>query len=404
MAESDNQSVAAAASESGSFVIVRNAAVACPFAQMQLGPEYIARYLSDAAVRLSDEATWHNHSGVVQALKESADPILAVELERVCRQFQEKTQCKVVECRSWIFDIAKTVVEILNFSYSHDSADLLEECNAQLDENVNKIMDILKWNERSLKDIQMEYHLQIEKHAARKRTSSVQECSGKLLALSSFAVSLALGSLVLLGWAKPDALNLGYMTNKWYKPTLRDQKGNLHYTLSETRLSAGWSVGLGFGGTLLLALSYFFRWRCRACREESSKRDILMRACAYQERSVMQNSRMWEGMLLCVEDLNRCVRELRSLDCRRKERIRDTHQQIGWKLFSVSMAVDEYIIWLSQRAYFPSNFSVRNLLQDQRYDSILRVFTQIQDDMSRRAGMQANRRLVTGGSMLGTEV
>lgn len=100
---------------------------------------------------------------------------------------------------------------------------------------------------------------------------------------------------------------------------------------------------------------------------------------------------------MCVEDLHRCVQELRSLNCRRRERIRDTHQQIGWKLFSVSMAVDEYIIWLSQRDYFPSNFSVRNLLQDQRYDSILRVFTQIQDEVS-------GRRLVRGGSMLATDV
>lgn len=280
MAESDNQSVAAVSSESGSFFVVRSAVAACPFAQMQLGPEYVTRYLSDAAVRLSDEATWHNHSGAVQALKESADPILAVELERVCRQFQEKTQCKVVECRSAIFEIAKTVVEILNYSYSHDNADLLEECNAQLDEKVKKIMDILKENERSLKDIQMEYHIQIERHAARKRTSSFQECGGKLLAVPSFLGGLGLGALGLLGWAKPGALNVGYMTNKWYRPTHKDQQGNLHYEYLETRLSARWCVGLGFGGKLLLAVAYFGWWRWRACREKASKQDILMRACA----------------------------------------------------------------------------------------------------------------------------
>ena len=34
-------------------------------------------------------------------------------------------------------------------------------------------------------------------------------------------------------------------------------------------------------------------------------------------------------------------------------------------------------MWLSLRDYFPVNFSVRNVLQQQRYDTIKRVFEEI---------------------------
>jgi len=45
----------------------------------------------------------------------------------------------------------------------------------------------------------------------------------------------------------------------------------------------------------------------------------------------------------------------------------------------MSMAVDEYIVWLSSQECFPANFSVRNALQPARYDRIKRVFDEVMD-------------------------
>lgn len=47
-----------------------------------------------------------------------------------------------------------------------------------------------------------------------------------------------------------------------------------------------------------------------------------------------------------------------------------TLHDICARLFGMSMAVDEYIMWLSRHDYFPANFSVRNAIGPSRYDKI----------------------------------
>ena len=43
----------------------------------------------------------------------------------------------------------------------------------------------------------------------------------------------------------------------------------------------------------------------------------------------------------------------------------------------MSMAVDEMIVWMSQRECFPHNYSVRNMVTPARYDKILGAFKQV---------------------------
>jgi len=92
---------------------------------------------------------------------------------------------------------------------------------------------------------------------------------------------------------------------------------------------------------------------------------------------------MWEGMFMCVKNLENSTHELRNLHPRRVTRIKDTIHTMCFELFGMSMAVDEYILWLGQRDYFPPNFSVRHLLGTQRYDQINKVFAEIKDGNER---------------------
>lgn len=73
---------------------------------------------------------------------------------------------------------------------------------------------------------------------------------------------------------------------------------------------------------------------------------------------------------MTVEHLQASVHELRNMNACRRERRECIIQDIGCKLFAMSMAVDEYIMLLSERDFFPPNCSVRNALQLSRYDKI----------------------------------
>ena len=51
----------------------------------------------------------------------------------------------------------------------------------------------------------------------------------------------------------------------------------------------------------------------------------------------------------------------------------------------MSMAVDEMIVWMSQRECFPHNYSVRNMVTPARYDKILGAFKQVTDNVKQSA-------------------
>merc|ERR1719424_2162092 len=83
-----------------------------------------------------------------------------------------------------------------------------------------------------------------------------------------------------------------------------------------------------------------------------------------------ENVDMFRGVWVSIEDLDKSLMFYSKVDKRRQWRAQDWRVEIARKLWSMSMACDEYIVWLSLNDYFPSNYSIRGLMGPMRYDLI----------------------------------
>lgn len=125
---------------------------------------------------------------------------------------------------------------------------------------------------------------------------------------------------------------------------------------------------------------------------------LKVKASAMQTLFADQHTGMWDGIFLCVQALEDSVAELQRLKgSSRQDRLQWCVNEIGQKLFAVSMAVDEFIVWLSVRDYFPENFSVKNALGDERYDRIKKVFDSAQTPEVQADPEQGTRKGPGGG-------
>jgi len=100
---------------------------------------------------------------------------------------------------------------------------------------------------------------------------------------------------------------------------------------------------------------------------------------------------------MSVANLQASIQELNNMSPQRNMRKEWIIKDIGWKVFAMSMAIDEYIMWLSLRDYFPVNFSVRNALQPARYDKIKKVFDDVQE--SQRTSLGSTCRYSASGEI-----
>ena len=135
-----------------------------------------------------------------------------------------------------------------------------------------------------------------------------------------------------------------------------------------TRVWSG--AGVVLGGTLLF-------WACR-CSQSSSEKLTMAEAAGLVKVEMQQQQAMWQGTKMAVDAVKQTADRLGSLE----ESLRIGHRQRLTKqmlqeLWTMSIAVDEMIVRLSQPGCFPHNYSVRNMVTPARYDKILGAFKQV---------------------------
>jgi len=186
------------------------------------------------------------------------------------------------------------------------------------------------------------------------------------------------------------------LTNRWYSPDFKE--GNKVYykqTGAMVKVKARWLFLLLGVGTKAGILAFLFYFKARRDRVHARTEQIFANVSAYHKLSTRQNQTMREGMVMSVAKLQASIQELSNMNPQRKMRKTWIIKDVGWKVFAMSMAVDEYIMWLSQRDYFPVNFSVRDALKPARYDKIKKVFDDVQQ--SQRASPTSTHRCSADG-------
>jgi len=362
--------------------------MADPFAAFNLGLEQEAQYLSDAEIRLTNCDSWNvNATLEIRKLIGSVQksPQIHASLEDMTRRMQQNMTNTVFPFRNLIWDMARTLWEALLHSRSGDN-ELVQECNQQLDAIVMQIAEVFKKQHGLLAEISTEHHMALINHAeagecAEKQAMMRTEVSRFLwacggLRLTTFCVGLAYPQVLVNAGLSRQWLGLEGAVSVMDDAT--GVKTELSPRIPASHAPAGlWMytlIGTGLGSLFLGSLCYGL---ALLYRKKADKGHLFCQANSFQKLNAQQNQRMWEGMNMSVENLQASVAELRNVNTRRKDRRECIIHDIGWKLFGMSMAVDEYIMWLAERDYFPTNFSVRNALQPSRYDRIKSVFESI---------------------------
>lgn len=124
-------------------------------------------------------------------------------------------------------------------------------------------------------------------------------------------------------------------------------------------------------------LSLYKDYLRRRASQRAADAAIDAEVCALYKLGARQNQSMWRGMHMSVANLEASLKELKGISPGRLLRRRAVLKDVGCRIFAMSMAVDEYIMWLSERDCFPVNFSVRSFLSPQRYDTIKQVFQEV---------------------------
>mmetsp|Transcript_122378 Transcript_122378/g.357229 ORF Transcript_122378/g.357229 Transcript_122378/m.357229 type:complete len:359 (-) Transcript_122378:311-1387(-) len=84
-------------------------------------------------------------------------------------------------------------------------------------------------------------------------------------------------------------------------------------------------------------------------------------------RFVKQTTIMWYGVMMQVRDLNENLEALQQLE-HENESVRQMRvHRIVKNLFGMSMAIDEFIVWLEVRGYFPPCLSIADYVGTEKY-------------------------------------
>jgi len=105
--------------------------------------------------------------------------------------------------------------------------------------------------------------------------------------------------------------------------------------------------------------------------DNKSSRDAWKaKALSIQTSFLDHNVDMLRGVRATIDDLDYAITSYRQIHFNRASRKQDCMRQVGKKLFIMSMAIDEYIVWLALNNYFSPNFSIRTWMGQDRYDLI----------------------------------
>lgn len=259
------------------------------------------------------------------------------EMNMIRTALQKKAGRAIIPFRRKVVSMAKTVVEILAAMHKGtDTKDLHEELKKEV-ADIKKHLEDQKW---LLESFSEEYRDKMSQHLAAKDSSFSRNSLLNYVALATAVVGVMRCSV------------------KASIPTI--------------------------------GLACFLRSLALGSSGKGSQQELFMKAASMQTLFAEQNDNMWDGIFLCVEGLEGSVAELERLDASsRKERLQYCVHEIGYQLFAVRMAVDEFIMWLSVRDYFPENFSVRNAIGDEGYDLIKSVFESVHDpvDQAKNPGI-----------------
>jgi hypothetical protein len=426
------------ASESGSFSVseprrdtvqdVGLQVMRDPFAAFNLGSEQELQYLSDAKVRLTncDFLRFNSKAEMRKLVGRVQDsPKIYARLEDMSHHMQQRMADKVFPFRNKVWDMARTLCEALLHSRSGNQQ-LAEECNNYLDVIMKDIADQFQKQYDMLAEESKSHHLVMLKcvETAECAESDVASSSRQWMFFSTCA-GLALTEYYM-GNIRPELLvTTGFTTltsclNKSeahrertpsdnqdanrirpyshkvgsgvYRVDLKTDEVTLlddykervtHHHGDRAHMKSGWTIALATGGVGLAILGWRYFGYFRTYRKKAESEHLLSKASALQKFDAHQNQRMWEGMNMSVENLQASVHELQQMNVQRKERRDCVLHDIACKLFAMNIAVDEYIFLLSERDYFPPNFSVRNALQPARYDRIKEVMDAVQVEASR---------------------
>jgi len=348
-----------------------------PFEALNLGFDQVEQYLSDAQTRLTHSHLWsvNTNREIVQLGQTESDSHETLDkLMDVQRDMQEKMTDKVFPFRNHVLDMARTLWEILCHTQSGEE-DLVTECNEQLDNAVTTIEDAFKMQRAELARIAESNHSRMMEHSSAHQKAEDSAAQKKIFSVGLSVFAGIGGCLVLASCFSPKLLSKVASVKSWYRPDYKEGDRLFYKRIENSEHIDVWPIcGLG-----ILAASIaksLYRSAC-AWRAKAKKEELCAKAASIHKLNAGQNRTMWEGMFMSVENLRDSISQLRNMDPRRKHRRECTIQDICSRVFHMSMAVDEYIMWLSDRDYFPPNYSVRGALGPARYDTIQSVFDKV---------------------------
>jgi len=339
-------------------------ASSCPFVALQLGEQDIETYVSDAKDRLKGNEPWQlNTIETLQSMtldaQASGDPCMMLALNSAQDRVQEAMKLRVVEFRNLVLRHARTLVECMWFE-SIGRFDLAKDCYDKLIVLGREIEDKFQENQSELSVLVKQFGDEIAEHLGASEHHSHRSALSTSVARTLGGLSVA--SLGLLG--------IGYYFPK---------------ALGNTSFGAMGLMGLGGFGLLS------FVWlRTSLHKQKGVREKALARAKTLQVKFLRQNHTMWTGMIVSVEDLQQTTNELKGLSNESTFARQACLSDIRWKLFGMSMAVDEYIFWLSKNKCFPANFSIRSLMQPARYDRIKSMIEETQPSSTRTGASENN--------------
>lgn len=363
-------------------------ASSCPFVALQLGEQDIETYVSDAKDRLKGNEPWQlNTIETLQSMtldaQASGDPCMMLALNSAQDRVQEAMKLRVVEFRNLVLRHARTLVECMWFE-SIGRFDLVKDCYDKLIVLGREIEDKFQENQSELSVLVKQFGDEIAEHLGASEHHSHRSALSTSVARTLGSLSVASLGLLGIGYYFPKALGNTSFTSRWYAPTHKvGDKIFYNDANPQIKFAANWFMKLGavgLGGFALLSVVWL---RISLHKQKAVREKALARAKALQVKFLRQNHTMWTGMIVSVEDLQQTTNELKGLSNESTFARQACLSDIRWKLFGMSMAVDEYIFWLSKNKCFPANFSIRSLMQPARYDRIKSMIEETQPSSTR---------------------
>jgi len=335
-----------------------------------VGTADIDQYLLESKRRFSDHRLWEasrapQFRGLQDKNNFSAE--VTTILDEAVSLMQKDMANKVMQVRTQMFNIGKTAQEILQFTLQ-ENAIPLQECHRHFDQAVEQIKSEFKLQKEALSQVSLEYHKDMMHHNCCRAQCDTSRVFRKTLSGGMLAIAGILAFLLVLGCLRPSWMQSWSVATVAYTP-VAGRHGSMWYS-SSTQFETWFFNKMIFLMVLAASCARYLHWSAFCSEEEFRKSTTLVETFASLILFVQQNESMWEGMLISLDSLQRDILELRMFTSRRTQRVQDTAESTRRNIVAVTMTVDEYIVWLNERDFFPMNMSIQSMLQPDRYDRI----------------------------------